>query len=454
MKNKRVLLVSYHFYPDSAIGARRISELAAHLRADGHEVTVVSAGGEPIQTDPALNARVQGMRIHRVAVPPKLTPRLLGLLRRRRNAADSAAAGVAASESNAQTIAASAEGLLARIKRYYHALEWLVDDHKLWSLRAALRIARLALRERFDWVISSGPPMSPHLAVLAARPLLRCRWIMDMRDPWTDDQEWLRHVRCAATDRINAFLERRCIAAADVVTTTTPSLARLLKTRYPERDEAIQCIYNGYDGAPERSPPPLGELRLLYAGSIYYNRDPFPLLRAVAELVARPEVERRKVSFLLVGNCQQWRGSSVSEWIRAHQLEDCIEVRAPVAASEVARLMREANVLVNFAQGQPRQIPAKMFEYIASRRQMLLIAEADSDSAALVRDTGSGWICDPRAPESLPAALQALYRQYVVEAHGYDADPGRVALFARASQNRRFLEILGSAPLAVSETPV
>lgn len=443
----KILLVSFHFYPDAAIGARRISELAAYLHARGHEVVAVCGTGAPIQAEPALTERVHGIRVERIAVPGKLTPRLLAWLPRRRAAAPQASAAAANDEGGPAT-----ESRLARLKRYYHSFEWLVDDRKLWSLLAALHLARLALRERFDLVISSGPPMSPHLAVLAARRLLRCRWIMDLRDPWTDDQDWLRHVRSPLSDRINAFLERRCVLGADAVTTTTPSLARLLRRRYPSQEEAIHTIYNGYDGAPQETPAPVGALRLLYAGSIYYNRDPFPLLEAFAALLNQPEVDRRKVSLRLVGNCQAWRGRSLAQWIDERGLGDRIELRPPVPPGEVARLLAEANVLVNFAQGQPHQIPAKMFEYIAAGREMLLIAERDSDSAALLRAAGGGRVCDPREPLTLLPTLSALYRHYVIEARGFDADPTRLARFARSGQNRRFLELVTTAPLTVSET--
>jgi hypothetical protein len=43
-------------------------------------------------------------------------------------------------------------------------------------------------------------------------------------------------------------------------------------------------------------------------------------------------------------------------------------VRPAVPPAEASALMTEAEVLVNFAQGQPEQIPAKLYDYIASGR--------------------------------------------------------------------------------------
>lgn len=438
--NKKILIVSYHFFPDAAIGARRTSKLARFLKDNGCDVTVVCAGSaHDMRTDPALEAGVADLRRIALPLPPRLTPPLLRLLKRlRRRPADGASAPAAAAAAPVR------EGPLQRLKRYYHSLEFMVDDRKLWSLRVMFRLWSLGPRESYDAVISSGPPMSPHIAVLFSRLFLRCPWIMDLRDPWRDNGAQ-PGVQSALSRGVSAFFERRCVRSATVVTTTTPGLMSVLRQRYPERADAMRTIFNGYDGSPETQPAPSGRLRLLYAGSIYFNRNPFPLLEALEWLLERPEVDRSKVSFLLVGHCQSWRERDIPDWIRRHGMDDCIQVRPPVPQAQVRQLMREANVLVNFAQGQPQQIPAKLFEYLEAGREMLLIAEEHSDSATLVRDSGSGRICDPSRPEALREALLGLYRHYVIDGAGYRFEPARCAAYGRAGQNARFAEAISAA---------
>src|SRR5690606_25636539 len=122
-----------------------------------------------------------------------------------------------------------------------------------WAVTVGVRAAALAVRQPFDAVISSGPPMSAHLAVLLARPLLRSRWIMDLRDPWCDQNHGRPDLHSSVSRRLNRFLERRALTSADAITVTTPSYAELLRARYPDRSSDIQLVLNGFDQDLERS---------------------------------------------------------------------------------------------------------------------------------------------------------------------------------------------------------
>ncbi|RFA25158.1 hypothetical protein CAI21_19890 [Alkalilimnicola ehrlichii] len=434
----RVLIISYHFYPDHAVGAKRMSELARELVAAGCRVTVLTVAKNG-QQDPALLTRVDGVEIIGVPQPPKLLRKVLPYLRRQRNAESA----VASAESAQHPVAAETESRIERLKRWYHSLEWLVDDNKAWAWRTWRRAVMLGLERPFDCVISSGPPHSAHLAARWAKPWLRAPWIMDLRDPWTDDSEWRAHVHSRASRWINRRFESNALCKADQVIATTPGLAARLQLRFPRKQEAIDTVYNGYDEAVQALPPsPRGELRLLYAGSLYYNRDPFPLLSAVAKLVDDPAVDRRKVRFSLVGNCSDWQGRPLVPWIEEHGLADCIGVRPPVSPDAVGKLLAEANVLVNFAQGQPRQIPAKMFEYIAAGREMLLLTERESDSARLALTAKAGRVVEPGDVDELVRTLRDLYRFYVEQAQVYQAEAAEVALFSREQQNARLIQLI------------
>lgn len=439
---KRILIVSYHFYPDTAVGAKRMSELARYLCDQGHEVVVVSAASARyLQLDPELELEVPGLRCIRVPQPTKLSPLVLNQIKRLRRRGEGQQPG-AVSGAGVGNSLPERENTLQRLKRVYHSLEWLVDDKKLWASLVALRLVLLSFGKPFDVVISSGPPMTAHLAVWAARPMLRCRWIADLRDPWTDQDHWRLHIQSAISRRANRSLERRVFASADAISVTTPGYARTLRKSYPARQDQIFTVLNGFEGIVEPSQPPQGRLDLLYAGSLYYNRDPFPLLRALGRLVEQPEVDRSRVRFRLFGDCAAWGGTNLTEWIAQHGLHDCVSVHPPVSVAEIRQLMVESNVLVNFAQGQPMQIPAKMFEYIAARREMLLITENDSDSAWLARQAGSANIVTPGDENAALEALGDLYRKYVVNPQQADLDPSRLLIFGRANQNARFLELL------------
>lgn len=438
---KRILIVSYHFYPDAQVGAKRISELARMLCDQGHEVVVVASKRSSNGSyDPRLRIDSPGLTRIAIPSPPKLLPKLLSLVKRLRAPLRGAKRDSAVSVRMNEGLVAK-EGVLARLKRFYLSLEWLVDERKLWSALAAGRLFGLVFSKPFDVVISSGPPMSAHLAVLLARQALRCRWVMDMRDPWCD-QDHHKHVQSGFSRRINRWLEGRAIGSADAVVVTTPGYKRTLQQRYAPVFDRIHLVLNGFESETAKTPAPHGKLELLYAGSLYYNRDPFPLLRAVKDLVNQDGVDRSLVSLRFFGKCGCWNGVSLESWILEHGLEDCISIRPPVAAADVGRLMEEANVLVNFAQGQPMQIPAKTFDYISAQREILLITEEESDTAWIGRKAGCARIVPPGNDKAMSAALRALYRDYVESKESFATDSRPLDTFSRRVQNGHFIDLL------------
>jgi glycosyltransferase involved in cell wall biosynthesis len=447
---KRILIVSHHFYPDAEVGAKRMSELARYLCSEAYEVLVVAArpsrGGE---VDPALRLDSPNLRHIWIPQPPKLLPFLLPRIKLllARGGGDKQAV-VSRSVVPAES---GKESLLHRLRRAYLSLEWLIDDKKLWAALVAVRLLGFAFTKPFDAVISSGPPMSTHLAVLLARPVLRGRWIIDLRDPWCD-QDQRSYVQTKLSRQLDRWFEARAVAVADAVTVTTPSYKQLLCQRYSEKRERIQLVLNGFDGEVEARPPPSGKLHLLYAGSLYYNRDPFPLLRGIRELVNRPDVDRSRVIVRLVGDCQSWNGASVAGWIQDNGLQDCVVIHPRVPAAEVGALLAEANVLINFAQAQPMQIPAKMFDYLAARREVLLITEPHSDTAWLARQAGCARIVPPGDDAAMNSTLASLYHDYVEAPQNLklSSTPSLTA-FSRRAQSEKFVDLLQGGSIVEQE---
>src|SRR5690606_14385993 len=94
------------------------------------------------------------------------------------------------------------------------------------------------------------------------------------------------------------------------------------------------------------------------------------------------------------------------------QLDEIVSLRDPVPSSQVAELIREANVLINFAQKQHDSVPAKLFEQVASRRHVLLFTEADSESAYVAGNSAQVLRVDSDIAE-IETAILRLYAQWV-----------------------------------------
>lgn len=429
----RILIVSYHFYPAPEMGARRASELALMLESLGVDVTVLS--GWPRTVDPLLGERIRSIDVERVWTPRPILDRMLRVWRRR----EKRPTAVAENEGGVTEVRPSTPSFL---RRHYRAAEELHDRRKLWGLLACSRGILHRLRTRYQAVISSGPPMAAHLVACEIARAHKANWIMDMRDPWVPEELDGGPLWAAAAERA---AERRCVGAADRVVCASPGIQEVLCQRYPKLAEKFEVVMNGYDWSSDVSPV-MGRLSLLYAGTLYAGRNPFPLLEALAEFAEEAGVDRSRIAFTLVGHCREWQGVEVQGFVDERGLADVVTIRPPVGSAEMRALIESSHVLVNFAQGQRHEIPGKTFEAIGAGRYLLTITEEDSNTAELVRQAGIGRIVPPDDKTGIRDVLRELYDAYVCRGIDLCPDRQRLARYSRAAANRRFLDIILQRP--------
>src|SRR2546425_2402890 len=175
---RRLLIITYHFPPDGAIGGQRCAGLSKYLARLGWEVHVVTASPPSPGEAPS--------DVHRHFCHPRRTfndsyRSAIGRLRsaaRASNGRDTAA-NLSLSPSFSWLRPFSA------LRRVLSSAMYFPDYGRGWVTRAA-SAARALLEEReFDVVVTSGPPHSAHFAGLfAIRGRPEPLWI-DMRDPWS-----------------------------------------------------------------------------------------------------------------------------------------------------------------------------------------------------------------------------------------------------------------------------
>jgi hypothetical protein len=121
---------------------------------------------------------------------------------------------------------------------------------------------------------------------------------------------------------------------------------------------------------------------------------------------------------------------------------------SPVSSARVQELTQACNVIVNFAQGQPEQVPAKLYEQLVAHRHGLLFAEPDSESAKVAACVPSILRLDDDAT-AVADALHQLYRVLVEGGPGAEPGQGDVEQHSRRHSNalmRALLERVAGPP--------
>jgi Glycosyl transferase 4-like domain len=438
------IIVAFHFAPSPEVGARRMAALARCLQQKGESVTIVSAfeGLESLTADDERWKELRGYQLIRIPVYRSgvlaLLVRLKHLLRRPRTVSSAHQSIVTAAPHHPAHSGSSPTSLLRRL---LFDVMYIFDDRKRWSWQAMRRM-RSGL-PRGAVIIASGPPIAPLVAAIATGRRLGFPVIADLRDPICPEIEqgiadhhfygqWGRQA-----------LERHVLRRATHVTTTSPSLSSRLQARFPEVAGRISCIYNGFDRSPVPPPRDTGNrLVIVYAGALYVNRDPFPFLEAVGDLVTQVGVDMSRIEIVFAGECDRYRGISLRGWLGDRPWRDAVTVLPFLGTTELVRLYERATLLLNFAEGQVMQIPAKTFELLALGRELLMLCEPQSDTAALVRGLRGVWCVQSRDAVGLRDRLRDIYRRHVVDGVLWAPSAAEVSRYSRAAQNETFMRLI------------
>jgi len=400
---KKILLISYFFPPDSAVGGLRIARFAKHLPSFGWTPFVLTIKDRYRQRlDQGRMKDVQEVTIFQTSrllslrdIYLLVKSTLLGGGKVERGFIKSAS-----SEGSSDTL--GNETITQKLKRYFISLfVFLPDEDKNWIFPAALKAISEIKRHKIECILTSGPPHSSHLIGLLVKKATKVKWVVDLRDPWIDFLPFRTPLgRSALSDRIEHWMERVVVRHADRVLTTTPELKNALKRRYQnEPADKFIDILNGIDTEKFASQYPIEKYHkftITYAGALYEGRTPEPLFAAIKKLIDAKKISASQIAVKLFGDCQSIGAKPTIDVARSYGLEGIVEISKPVPYSEAIEMMRRSHLLLLLVPSVHYLcIPAKVYDYFGAGTKILAVTEQGATSE-LVKATRSGECFPPQ----------------------------------------------------------
>jgi glycosyltransferase involved in cell wall biosynthesis len=394
---RRLVVLSYHFPPDPAIGGLRWSGLTKYLFPLGWRSWVVTAGAP---SAPAADG-TPGVTVESPSRRKTLNDLYLRLRHR------TAHRGQLPEGSNGNGGGRQQGGWLSALRNEGGVLLALPDEGRGWILRAARCGRRLINRVRPAAVVSSGPPHSVHLAAWLATRFTRTRWFVDMRDPWAGPitDAWVQgpFYRSLLGRRLIAWLERLVITSATGVLCNTREFADALAGRYP--GVRIEWVPNAVDR--ELLPAVAGErfpgLNIVHVGTIYGGRNLGPVLEALRMFLDRYP-EARSTRLRIAGQVEAHYEVAIRQQIAALRLEPWVELLGVVPRRQALELVARSQLALVLAQHQEYQVPAKLYELGAMGVPTVVIASPGSAAAAEGKRLGASVI----ASEDVAGLLRVM----------------------------------------------
>ncbi len=378
---KKVLIITYYFPPAGGAGVQRWLKFVKYLPQYGCEPIVLTVDGNCAsypQKDASLAADIpSGLKVVRtrtreiLSAYKKISPQ------------KQIPYGGFANEQN--------PGLFQKIARFIRGNFFLPDPRKAWNRFALPEAVSLIENENIGTVITTGPPHSTHLMGLKLKkryPSLK--WIADLRDPWTDIyyNDVLYQGRLAK--RMNLAMERKVLNSADVLVTVSEGVKRNFCSHAPV-EHKFHVIPNGYD-TPDFADVPVDARRgnprmvISYIGTLSPLYDSATFTNALKLL---PAETASKILIRIIGSVNADVAASFSE------TSVQVEYLPYQPHGQAIRYMVSSDLLLLLlpVKNSDGVLTGKFFEYLASRRPILLIQPEESEAGKMVLhfEAGAGF---------------------------------------------------------------
>ncbi len=419
----RLLIVSFFYPPNRAVGGLRVSKFVQYLPEFGWTPTVLTArteaaGGGSVNVHATRFAspwRVQAARSH----------------------ADQAEGAVSLRERTARgrTIGRAAYSVLRHLLPMSSVR--MPDATIGWVPFAVAEGSRLLESGDFHAILSSSGPPSSHIVAARLQRRSALPWIADYRDLWSDNH-W--DARIEAFRYLERWLERRVLRKAALITTVAPTWASKLRELHG-RD--VEVVYNGFDPAdypPE--PQSASEFVLTYVGTLIRpGQDPEPLFKALALLANRSELDLDRSGFQVrfIGTAP----GALAGLAERHGVAHLLRHLPAVPHRECLAEQASASALLFLGWSDPELgwLSAKLFEYLGAGRPILAVGPPGGEASRILRDCALPDLSDD--PQIIAHRLEVWLREFADS--GLLSAPtrtGAVKTYTRRAQARCLARLL------------
>ena len=400
MRNLELLAISYSFPPMAYPRSIQVARLLSALGALDASITLVC--GEEVQTsspygrDVTIASGIEG-RFKRVTRERFYRPKLLRYL-----------------------------DFLS--DKYFISLSSLPDAQRRWVTRITRRFLNWQRSSGYqpDLVVTFGFPMSDHFFGLEYKKRRGTAWIAHFSDPWVDNPYRRQN---GPTAWLNARMERRIIGSADGVIFTSPETLDLVMRKYPDswREKAFFLPHcNDREVYDDNLRPSDDRYILRSIGTLYGNRSPAPLFKAIERIARENPSLLENVSLEFVGFVNE--GSNLlTDYPAAQRITKFVGM---MPHADALRLMQTSNCLLVIDAPAELSVffPSKLAEYIGAGRFIFALSP-EGTTRRIVKEAG-GLVANPsnlgdvhhcleqilkEKPSNLPASVNKYNKEEVSE---------------------------------------
>lgn len=268
---------------------------------------------------------------------------------------------------------------------------FFIPDARVFWVNPSTQFLEQYLKiNNIETIVTSGPPHSMHLIGLNLKKKFPdLKWIADFRDPWTEIS-YYKHLKLTKkSDKKHRQLESEVFKTADITLATSYTDAE----NFRKNGANAFCITNGFDETDASTSLSMtknaSKFTLSYIGVLEQLRNPENLWKALDNLVKTNSDLAENFNLKFVGRIDD----KILEVIEKSSLKDHIQNLGYVSHDKAVDEMAKSSLLLitNFPNNSSKGIiPGKIFEYLATGKQIISFGPNEADVAKILDETKAG----------------------------------------------------------------
>ncbi len=401
MPQKRVLIVTYYWPPSGGIGVLRCLKFAKYLREFGWEPVIFTAENPHYPSlDPSnekdVPAEIEVVK-GKIWEPYSLYKRFTGQKKD-------------ANVNNIFYVKETEVSVLHKLSVWIRSNFFIPDARSKWIAPSVKLLLKYLKDHPVDAILTNGPPHTNTRIGTLLKQKTGIPFLSDYQDPWTqvDYFQSLRLTKWGLAK--HQRLEQEAFKAADHITIVSPSWKKDLAEIGAKNISVIPWGYDPDDYQLDKIEIDQ-EFTLTHLGIMGYDRNPKIFFQVINELINENKTFESDFALNLFGQVDY----SLVKEAKEIGIESVFNVKGAVPRKEALIRTSSSNVLLLLLNQQDNvkgRIPGKLFEYLASKRPIIVLGPPDSDVANIISETGRGITVDYSDFEGIKKALLYYYKKY------------------------------------------
>jgi glycosyltransferase involved in cell wall biosynthesis len=397
---KKVLIISYYWPPSGGIAIHRCLKFAKYLREFGWEPVICTADNPeyPVLDDGNFKDIPQGTTVLKTKIwePYNYFKFITGKKKEERI--------------HNVFIEEEKPSFTHKLGIWIRGNLFIPDARKFW-IRPSIKFLSKYLKENpVDAIFTNGPPQSTHMIAYGVKKKMGIPWHADFQDPWTQVDYFPQLMLNPLSLKIHKAMEQRVFRYANKITICSDTWKTDLES-IGAKDVGV--IVWGYDEDDfknidvELSP----KFTLSHYGSLGPDRNAKTLWKACSIIAKEDETFAQDLEIELAG----FIGHAIVEEINSMGLKNNLKLFDHLSRMETLERMHRSQVLLLILNDMPNvngRLPGKLFEYLASRRPVLVVGPEESDASKIITGSNAGSTCGFDDLEKTINTVKDLYSKF------------------------------------------